>query len=90
MTKEQLDAIWNSSDIGWLKRQGTISKKNKKEQRKLKITFYEKVPVHTIQETVWVGKKDTASVLAWTVLGRHYKTYKDHPTDTYETRFVYD
>ena len=88
MTKEQLEAIWNGTDIGWLKRQGKT--KIKKEPRKLRITFYEKVTKHTIEETVWVGKKDSASTLAYTVLGQHYATYKDYPTTNYETRFVHD
>ena len=88
MTKEQLEAIWNGTDIGWLKRQGTT--KNKREPRKVRITFYNKVPVHTIEETVWASKKDSASTLAYTVLGRHYTTYKDYPTTNYETRFVHD
>jgi len=88
MTKEQLEAIWNSRDIGWLQRQKTQSKN--KEQRKVRITFYEKVPKHTIEETVWVGKKDTASNFSWAILARHFPNHKDYPTSSYETRFVND
>lgn len=88
MTKEQLEAIWNSSDIGWLKRQGTTSKKNKKEQRKLKITFYKKVPVHTIEETVWVGKEDMASNFGWAIITKHYSDTTQWPSNTYECSFI--
>lgn len=87
-TKEQLEAIWKSSEIGWLKRQSTNIKK--KEQRKLSITFFEKVTVHTIEETVWAGKKDTANSFTWSIIGRHFPNIKDLPSHNYETRFVYD
>jgi hypothetical protein len=86
MTKEQLEAVWNSRDIGWLQSQKKQSKN--REQRKIRITFYEKVPVHTIEETVWVSKKDTASNFSWAILGRHFPNHKDFPTSSYETRFV--
>ena len=86
MTKEQLEAIWNSRDIGWLQRQKKQSKN--KEQRKVQITFYEKVPKHTIEETVWAGKKDTASNFSWAILSRHFPNHRDYPTNSYEVRFV--
>jgi hypothetical protein len=87
-TKEQLEAIWNSTDIGWLQRQKKQSKN--REQRKVQITFYEKVPKHTIEETVWASKKDVASNFSWAILGRHFPNHRDFPTSTYETRFVND
>jgi hypothetical protein len=88
MNKQQLDKIWNSTEIGWLQRHNKNSKK--KEQRKLRITFYEKVTKHTIEETVWMGKNDNAHNLAWVVVNNHYPTSKDMPTGNYEARFVYD
>jgi len=88
MTKEQLEAIWNSTELGWLQRYSKNTKK--KEKRKLRITFYEKVTKHTIDETVFVGKNDTASSFAYVVLNRLYDSHKDWPTNCYETRFVND
>ena len=87
-TKEQLEAIWNSSEIGWLKRQSSSIKK--KEQRKIEINFFEKITVHTIQETVWAGKKDTTQFHAWNIISRHFPDTKDLPSKNYETRFVND
>lgn len=87
-TKAQLEAIWNSTDIGWLKRQSSSIKK--KEQRKIEINFYEKITVHTIQETVWAGKKDTTQFHAWDIISRHFPDTKDLPSKNYETRFVND
>ena len=86
--KKQLEAIWNSREIGWLQQQNKNSKK--KEQRKIRITFYEKVTVHTIEETVWVSKKDVASNFSWQVISRHFPNHKDLPSSSYESRFVYD
>ena len=87
-TKEQLEAIWNSNELGWLKRHSTTSKK--KEQRKIKITFFEKVPVYTIEDTVWAGKKDFASSFSYALINKHFSNSKQWPSNTYETRFVYD
>ena len=86
MTKEQLEAIWNGTDIGWLKRQGTATKK--KTERKMQITFYKKVPVHVIEETVFLGKKDTLSTAAYVAIGRHYNSYKEWPSDSYEIKVI--
>ena len=86
MTKEQLEAIWNSSDIGWLKRNAKASKG--REQRKIKITFYNKVPVHTIEDTVWVSKKDLASNFSWTLIHKHFPDTKQWPSNTYECQFI--
>jgi hypothetical protein len=88
MNKQQLDKIWNSTEIGWLQRHNKNSKK--KEQRKIEITFYEKVTVHTIQETVWANKKDTTQFHAWDIISRYFPDTKDLPSKNYETRFVYD
>ena len=88
MNKEQLEKIWNSTELGWLQRYSKNTKK--KEKRKLRITFYEKVTKHTIEETVFVGKNDTASSFAYVVLNNHYSSHKDWPTNCYETRFVND
>jgi len=88
MNKEDLEKIWNSSEIGWLQRHNNNSRK--KEQRKVRITFYEKVPKHIIEETVWAGKKDIASNFSWAILGRHFPNHRDFPTSSYETRFVND
>jgi hypothetical protein len=85
--KKQLEEIWNSREIGWLKQQNKDSKK--KEQRKIRITFYEKVTVHTIEETVWVRKKDTASSFTWDIISRHFPD-RNLPSHSYEARFVYD
>ena len=86
MTKEQLEAIWNSSDIGWLKRQAKASKG--KEQRRIKITFYNKLPVHTIEDTVWVSKKDMASNFSWSIIHKHFSDSKQWPSGTYQAEFV--
>jgi hypothetical protein len=88
MNKEQLENIWNSTEIGCLQRYSKNSRK--KQPRRLRITFYEKVPKHIIEETVFVGKNDSAMSLAYAVVNRHYPTSKDMPTGNYETRFVYD
>ena len=88
MNKQQLEKIWNSTELGWLQRYSKNTKK--KEKRKLRITFYEKVTKHTIEETVFVGKNDTASSFAYVVLNNHYNSHKDWPTNCYETRFVND
>jgi hypothetical protein len=88
MTKEDLEKIWNSAELGWLQRYSKNTKK--KEKRKLRITFYEKVTKHTIEEIVWTGKNDTASSFAYVVLNRLYDSHKDWPTSNYETRFVHD
>ena len=86
MNKEQLDAIWNSNELGWLKRQAKASKG--KEQRRIKITFFEKVPVYTIEDTVWAGKKDSASNFSYALINKHFSDSKQWPSNTYETRFV--
>lgn len=87
MTKQEMEAIWNSADIGWLKRQKPNSTK-KKTERNIQITFYKKVPVHTIEERIWLGKKDTLSTAAYVVIGRHYNSYKDWPSDSYEIKAI--
>jgi hypothetical protein len=87
-TKEQLEAIWNGTEIGWLSRQHKVRKN--KTQRKIRINFYEKVTKHTIEETVWAGKNDTAMSLSWPIVNRHYPTSKEMPTSNYEVRFVND
>lgn len=88
MNKQQLEKIWNSPEIGWLERH--IKNTKKKEPRRLRVTFYEKVTRHVLEDTVWVGKKDSAMSLAWPLVNRHYPTSKDMPTSNYEARFVYD
>jgi hypothetical protein len=88
MNKEQLDKIWNSTEIGWLQRHNKNSRK--KESRKLRVTFYEKVTKHVLEDTVYVGKNDSAMSLAWVVVKNHYPTTKDMPSGNYEARFVND
>ena len=88
MNKEQLDKIWNSTEIGWLQRHNKNSRK--KEPRKLRVTFYEKVTKHVLEDTVYVGKNDSAISLAWPLVNQHFPTSKEMPTSNYEVRFVYD
>ena len=75
----------------WMKDERFVKKveqSKNKEQRKVRITFYEKVPKHTIEETVWASKKDVPSNFSWAILGRHFPNHKDYPTSSYEVRFV--
>lgn len=85
-TKQQLEDIWNSRELNWVQRQSKASRK--KTARKIRITFFEKKTVHVIEEEVWMGKKDSASSMAYGVIMKHYATLNDWPSKSYEVSYA--
>lgn len=81
-SKAELERVWESGPIDWLK---DYSKKSRKGMpRIVKIRFYNKQYVHEIEQLVWAKKSDTPHNFSYAILAQHFPGNKDWPTSNYE------
>ena len=85
MTKAEMEAIWNSKEIGLLAKAG----KKKHRMRRLKVTFFREVEVSSIEELVLTSNKDpNPSNYSWAAIHRHYKDSKEFPSNKYRAQWM--